>query len=30
MVIFVLSIPTDEVIYRWNWIDEPELVVVPE
>ena len=30
MEIFVLSIPIVEVIYRWNRIDEPELVVVSE
>ena len=30
MVIFVLSIPIVEFIYRWNWIDELEFVVVIE
>ena len=30
MVIFILSIPIVEIIYRWNRIDEPELVVVSE
>ena len=30
MVIFVSSLPIDKVIYRWDWIDEPELVVASE